>query len=171
METIRSYRNLKGNIVTQDFSSHASIVEWSLERIEALAHLSLKEQLKELSIHQVIVTSEINAEGQVIPDVHRMELSFRIKMLLEPSRGMVGPERWPLTMGHELAHTYFFKKGFLGFYRANLSIIKREMWQGPDIEEVICETFGEMWLRRRSNFTEVYELLAPITHGGVVNIY
>lgn len=170
METIRSYRNSMGNIVTQDFFSHESIVEWSLERIKALSHLSLREQLKERSIRQVILTSELNDVGRVPPDEHRKG-SFLLKMRPASSKG-ARPEEWPLTMGHELAHTYFYKKGFFGFYRANIPRIKREHRLNSGIEEVICEVFGEMWIMERSNLAEVYELLAPIAyHGGIVNIY
>jgi len=164
LETILSYCDPRGKIVTQDFSSRESMVAWGLERIEELADLPLREQLKERSIRQVLLQQELSAHARITLDEYTKD-TFRLRVLLKYHEG------WALCIGHELAHTYFFNRGSCGLYRLNVPRPPRlgGWWLK---EEEICEVFGEMWVRARRNHVEVYELLAPIaSHGGVVNIF
>jgi len=157
LQKLLSYCNSDDIVVTEDFSSQQSMVLWSRERVRGLSRLPLREQLELRRISQVILIPSLRAQALLVPDVLKdaFHLMIRLTCRLE----------WPLCVGHELAHTHFFKRGSSGLYRLSRT------WEAWDVEDEICEVFAGMWVEEGRNHLEASELLAPIaSQGGAIAI-
>ena len=104
--------------------------------LEQLAGKTIRNQLKQQRISQIkIFDEETGTKARLIPT---RENSLCI--LLRAERCV----HWPIDIGHELGHTFFYEEDETGV----LSRINRRSSKEYDEEEALCEWFGFIWANR-----------------------
>lgn len=115
-----------------------------------LADLFLK-QLEQFSIVEQL------QHQRIIQIVKRPLLCYGALMLTERKTGLVmflshkyEMDQWLKTVGHEIGHSFFFKKSDTHIVRACIR---------SDAEEYFCDIFSEKWLHAGNNAHETEALL------------